>query len=165
MPEQLRKIVRGKADTPLRQVEAELMAHWPAQPGIDARRGRPDRFDQAAEDHAVGFCEPRLELAEDVELRAALFGTPHHAVGESGLEYFGIVTCLDHQTDFLLAAEQIVEGGGEHHSVPTFECGGDAMLVRRQIHQHLAMALRQLGKVMRLGRREGFQRHQRLAER
>ena len=39
--EQLRKIVRGKADAPLRQIEPELMPHRPAQPRIHARRRRP----------------------------------------------------------------------------------------------------------------------------
>ena len=118
MAEQLREVMRGETDAPLRQVEAEFMAHRPAQPGIDARRRRPHGFDQAAQDDAVGFRQPRFELAEDVELRARQLGPPHHAVGKGGLEYLGIVARLDHQADPFLPAKQIVEGGRERRARP-----------------------------------------------
>ena len=91
MAKQLREVVRGKTDASFRQVEAEFMAHRPAQPRIDARRGWPHGFDEAAQDDAIGFGQPRFELAEDVQLRARLLGPPDHAVGKGGLEYLRIV--------------------------------------------------------------------------
>ncbi len=94
--EQLREIVRGKADAPLRQIEAEFVPHRPAQPGIDARRRRPDALDQSAEDDAIGFRQAGFELAVDLQLRAGRFRPPHHAVGKRGLEHFGIIAELDH---------------------------------------------------------------------
>ena len=60
--QQLREIMRGKADAPLRQIEAEFMAHRPAQPGIDPRRRRPHALDQPAEDDAVGFASTALRV-------------------------------------------------------------------------------------------------------
>ena len=65
--EQLREIVRGEADAPLRQIEAELMPHRPAQPRIDPRRRRPDAFDQPADDDAVGLRQPRFQRAIDLQ--------------------------------------------------------------------------------------------------
>ncbi len=149
MAEQLRKIVRGKADAPLRQIEAEFVTHRPAQPGIDAWRRRPHGFDQSAQDDAVGFRQPRFQLTEDVELCAWQLPSPHLAVGKGGLEHLGIVAGLDHQADLLLPAEQIVEGGREHEPVRPLECRGDTLLVGGEIHERLAMALRKFGEIMR----------------
>src|ERR1700685_3081618 len=56
--EQLRKIMRGEADSPLRQIEAEFMPHWPAQPWIDSWRRRPRALDQAANNHAISLHQP-----------------------------------------------------------------------------------------------------------
>jgi hypothetical protein len=94
MAKQLRKIVRGEADPPLRQVEAKFVPHRPAQPGIYPWRRRPHAFDQAAEDDTVGFRQPRFQLAEDVQLRARRFRAPHHPVGERGLEHVRIIAVL-----------------------------------------------------------------------
>src|SRR6185312_11100700 len=58
---QLGEVVRGKTDATLRQVEAELVPHGPAQPRIDARRGRPYALDQPADDDAIGLRQPRLQ--------------------------------------------------------------------------------------------------------
>ncbi len=96
MTEQLRKIVRGEADASFRQIETELVPHRPAQPGINPWRRRPNTLDQAAEDDAVGFRQPRFQLAEDVQMRARRFRTPHHPVGECGLEHIRIVAELGH---------------------------------------------------------------------
>ena len=101
--------MRGEADAPLRQIEAEFMAHRPAQPGIDPRRRRPYAFDQPAKNDAVGFGQPRFELAVDVQLRARRFRPPHHAIGIGGLEHIGVVAELDHQAARLLLGKQIVE--------------------------------------------------------
>ena len=118
MAEQLSEVVRRKADAALRKVETEFVTHRPAQPGIDARRRRPHGFDQPAQDDAVGFRQPRFQLAEDVELRARQLPPPHQTVGKGGLEHFGIVAGLDHQADLLLPAEQIVEGGPRARARP-----------------------------------------------
>ena len=61
--EQLREVVRGEADAPLRQIEAEFVPHRPAQPGIDPRRRRPDAFDQPAQNDAIGFASAALRAA------------------------------------------------------------------------------------------------------
>jgi hypothetical protein len=165
MAEQLREVVRGKANAPLRQVETELMAHRAAEPGIDTRRRRPHGLDEAAEDDAVGFGEARFELAEDVELRARLLAPPHHAVGKGGLEHFGIVAEFNHEPDLLLPAEQIIEGRCEREAVLAFEGMGNAEMVGGKIDQHLAVTLGEFGEVVRLRGRKCFQRRQRRAKR
>ena len=165
MAEQLSEVVRGKANAPLRQVEAQFVPHRPAQPGIHARRRRPHGFHQSAQDDAVGFRQPRFQLAEDVELRARQFPPPHQTVCKSGLEHLGIVAGLDHQADLLLPAKQVVESGRECESVCFFECRGDTVLIGGEIHQRLAMALREFGEIMRSAARKTFQRCQRFAER
>ena len=109
--EQLGKIVRGEADAPLRQIEAELVPHRPAQPWIDPRRRRPDAFDQPAQNDPVGLRQPRFQLAVDVKLRPCQFRPPHDTVAERGLEYFRVIAELDHQAAWRLRAEQIVECG------------------------------------------------------
>ncbi len=89
MSEQLREVVRGEADAALRQIEAEFVPHRPAQPRIDPRRRRPHALDESAEDDAIGFRQPRFELAVDLQMRIGVLRPPHHAVGERGLEHFG----------------------------------------------------------------------------
>ena len=44
--EQLREVVRGKADTALGQIESELEPHRAAEPGVGAALRRPRAFDQ-----------------------------------------------------------------------------------------------------------------------
>src|SRR6185437_9905272 len=56
--EQLREVMRGKTDTALRQIEAELVPHRAAQPGIDPWRRWPYALDQAADNDAVGLHQP-----------------------------------------------------------------------------------------------------------
>ena len=165
MAEQLGEVVRRKAYSALRKVETEFMTHRPAQPGIDARRRRPHGFDETAQDNAVGFRQPRLQLAVDVELRVWLLPPPHQTVSEGGLEYFGIIAGLDHQADLLLPTEQFVEGRAEREPVRPLECRGDTVLVGGEIYQRLAMALREFGEIMRSGASKAFQRRQRCAER
>ena len=47
--------------------------------------------DQSAQDHAVGFGQPRFQLAEDVELRSRQFPPSHQSIGKGGLEHLGII--------------------------------------------------------------------------
>src|ERR1700737_3771298 len=89
--------MRGESNTTARQIEAEFVPHRPAQPRIDPRRRRPYAFDKPANNDAVGLRQPRFQRAVDMEVRARRFRPPHHAVAEGGLEYFRIVTELDHQ--------------------------------------------------------------------
>ena len=105
------------------------MPHRPAQPGIDPRRRRPDALDQPAENDAVGFGQPRFELAVDVKMRARRFRPPHHAVGEGGLEHIGIIAELHHQAARLLLGEQIVERRRQRRALRALEDDGDAVLI------------------------------------
>ena len=102
MAEQLREVMGGETDAPFRQIEAEFVAHRPAQPGIDARRRRPHAFDEAAQDDAVGLRQARFELTENMELCVGKLGPPHHPFGKGGLKQLGIVGKRRHQPDALL---------------------------------------------------------------
>ena len=53
--EQLREVMGGEADAPLRQIEPEFVPHRPTQPRVDPRRRRPHAFDQPADENAVGL--------------------------------------------------------------------------------------------------------------
>ncbi len=147
--QQLREVMGGEADAPLRQIEAEFMAHRPAQPGIDPRRRRPDAFDQPAQDDAVGFGQPRFELAVDVQMRARRFSSPHHAIGIGGLEHIRVIAGLDHQAARLLLGEQVVERCRQCSALRFLEGDGNAVLIRGQRDQRFAMAQRQLGEIVR----------------
>ena len=146
--EQLRKIMRGEADAPLRQIEAELVPHRPAQPRIDPRRRRPYAFDQPANNDPVGLRQPRFQRAVNSQRGARCFRPPHHAVAKRGLEHFRVITDLHQQPALRLSAEQIVERGCERQSVMALERQRDAMPVARQRAQHVAMALCQFGEII-----------------
>ena len=148
MAEQLREVVGGQTDAPFRQIEAKFVAHRPAQPGIEPRRRRPDAFDEAAQDDAVGFRQARFELAEDVELCVGKLGAPHHAIGKGGLEKLGIVGERRHQADALAAADQFIESGGQCEACRSLEGHGDLLVVGREIDQDFAVAVCEFGKVM-----------------
>ena len=81
--ERLREIVGGERDAPLRQIEAERVAHGPAEPGIGARLRRPDALDQPAEHDAVDALQPRFERAVDAHAHARQLRPPHHAIRRS----------------------------------------------------------------------------------
>ena len=51
--EKLGEVMGREPDASLRQIEAERLAHRPAQPGIGGRRGRPYALHQGADDDAV----------------------------------------------------------------------------------------------------------------
>ena len=89
--EHLREVVRRQSDTPFRQIEAEAMPHRAAKPRIDARRWRPDAFNEAAKDDAIRLREPRFERAIDSQQRIADLRPAHHAIRERGFEDFGVV--------------------------------------------------------------------------
>ena len=89
--EQLGKIVGGKADAALRQIEAELEPHRAAEPGVGLALRRPGSFDQAAEHDAIAVGEPRLERPEDAHAHAGLGGATHDAAGKGGGKQFEIV--------------------------------------------------------------------------
>ncbi len=159
--EQLRKIMRGEADAPLRQIKAEFVPHRPAQPRIDPRRRRPYAFHQPANNDPVGLRQPRFQRAINSQGGIRRLRPPHHAVAKRGLEHFRVVADLHHQAALPLSAEQIVERGGERQSVRALERQRNAMLVARQRDQHVAMALCQFGEIIRLRGRETFERRKR----
>ena len=78
--ERLREVVGGERDAPLRQIEAERVAHGPVEPRIGARLRRPGALDEPAEHHAVDGLQPRLERAVDAHAHAGQPGPPHHAI-------------------------------------------------------------------------------------
>ena len=163
--EQLREVMAGEADAPLRQIEAELMPHRPAQPGIDARRRRPDAFDQAADNDSIRLHQPRFQRAVDLQPRARSVAPPHRAIAERGLEHVGIVGQRHHQSAGRAAAQEIVEGAREREALAFLESQRNALLVARQFDQDLAMPMRELGEVVRLRGRQAFDRGQCLSQR
>ena len=157
--------MRGQADAPFRQVEAELIAHRPAEPWISGRCGRPDAFYQAAKNDAVAMRQPGFQQAVDAQLRVATERLADDAVVERRLEHLGIVVHR-HRNAARLGfsvgdlAEQIVEGLRERLALRALEQGHGADIVRRQRQQHLAMSPRQLGEIQRTWRRSAFERRQ-----
>ena len=148
--EQLREVVGGEADAPLRQIEAEFVPHRPAQPWVDPRRRRPHAFDQPADDNAVGLHQPGFQRPIDVKPRACFLDPPHCTVGKCGLEHFRIVVERNRHSAQFLLAKQIVKGGSKRQPRRLLERQRHAVLVTRQRDQDFAMTVRQLGKIMRL---------------
>ena len=120
--EQLRKVVRRKADAALRQIKAEVEPHRAAEPGIGPAFRRPGSFDQAAEHDAVAFGEPRFERSEDAHAHAGLGGATHDAAGESRGKQFEIVGRFNGQAGRGVARRQFVERVGEFRAVAAGEC-------------------------------------------
>jgi hypothetical protein len=149
MAKQLREVVGGEADAPFRQIEAQFVAHRPAQPGIDARCGRPHALDKSAQDDAIGFRQACFELAEDMELCVGELHPPYRSIGEGGPEKFGIVSERSHQADALPWTDQIVEGRGQCEARGAFERACNAVMVGREIDQHLAVTVCEFGEIMR----------------
>ena len=138
MAEQLREIVRRQADAAFRQIEAELMPHRPAQPRIDSRRRRPDAFDQAAENQTGRNASAALPAGRRCVVETPTrFGPAHDAIGEQGLEGFGIIA---RQRD----DAGLVAGISSKALASALPCGPSnaARCHRRRsssAHQHLAM--------------------------
>ena len=70
-PERGDEIMRRLADSPLRRREAERGAHRPVEKGVGVDRGRPDRFVEARQQHAIEAEQARFEQAEDLQARVA----------------------------------------------------------------------------------------------
>src|SRR5260370_41488937 len=104
------------------------MPHRPAEPGIDARRGRPDAFDQADDDDAVGLHQARFQWAVDLELRAGLVSPTYRAIAERGLEDVRIVRHRNHQSAGRAAAQEVVEGASEGEALALLERQRNALL-------------------------------------
>ena len=90
--EQLREVMRGKPDPSLRQVEAELMPHRPAEPWIDPWRRRPAPSTSPPRITRSALREPRLQRTINFSRASAGLWPPHRAVGECGLKYLGYST-------------------------------------------------------------------------
>src|SRR3954453_16141217 len=110
--EQLREVVRGKADSPLRRIEAELGPHWPAHPWNGVRRPRAGALPQPADNDAVRVRQPRFERSIDFQVSIGYLRPAHHAIGKSDPEPVRVFAELNQQSGLRFAAEQIVEGGG-----------------------------------------------------
>ena len=79
--EPLREIMRGQADAPLRQVEAKLLPHRPAQPGIAARLRRPRRLRPGRRARRDRRWQARFERTVDAHARIRRARPAHDAVG------------------------------------------------------------------------------------
>ena len=145
--ERLRKIVRRKTDAPLRQIEAEVVAHRPAEPRIAVRLRRPDALDQTAEHQPVDRLQARFEQAENVHPCLGLRPIGR-AVGNGLVEQLGVV------------------GGGHIERAGLFDLGEGSGERRRhaaQRHDDFGMARGDCSDRLRPAR-HGFQRRQRLFE-
>jgi hypothetical protein len=141
----LREIVRREANAPLRQIEAERVAHRTAKPGIAVCLRRPDPFDQTAQHQPIDRLQTRFEQAENADTRAGL-GAVILFAGDGGVEQPGIV------------------GGGDVERAGPFELGERLGKLRRHAAQrsdHLSMAGGHRRERMRAAR-QGFQRRQRV---
>ena len=65
------EIMRRLADAPLRRGKAERGAHRPIEKGVGLDRGRPDRFVEARQKHAIEAQETRFKEAKDHEARVS----------------------------------------------------------------------------------------------
>ena len=115
--ERLGEVVCRQRDAPLRQIEAERMAHGAAEPGVRPRLRRPDAFDQAAEDDAIDVLQPRFERAIDTNAHARNFRAPHHAIRNRDPEKLGIVCLRDEEAGGGVRTRNVVECLIEFHAV------------------------------------------------
>ncbi len=160
--EQLREIVRREADAAFRQIEAEVLAHRPAEPGVGRRFRRPGAFDQAAEHHAIAVGEPRLERTEDTHAHARLRRPAHHAAGKRHGKQLDVVVRRDDHTSRGIARRHFVERSGKLGAGRPGK-GDLVAAVPRQRGHHVAMARGKIAERARVlpGR---FERRQRVGE-
>ena len=131
--------MRGQADAAFRLIEAEFLAHRPAQPRVTAAFRRPSTFDQAAEHDAVAVSEARFDGAQNADSRAGARRRPDLASRERGNKQLDIIGGID---DEQRAAASLVANSskrvGELGAVRAGE-GMFALTVARQGHEHIAM--------------------------
>ena len=143
--EQLSKIVSRKPDAALGQVEAELLAHRAAEPGVGPAFRRPCSLDESPENHAIAFGQPRFERPEDAHPQPRPRRPPHDAVGKGGGKQLDVVGRRDGEDGGGFTDRKLIERLREPAAVRTSE-GALATAVRRQRRQHLAVAGRHVAQ-------------------
>ena len=159
----LREVVRGKADAALGRIEAEVGAHRAAQPGIAARLRRPGAFVEAAQHDTLEGLQARFQRAEDAHAHVGRLRAAHHALGDGGMEQFGIVAFGDAKRGGGGTFGQFLEGAKKRYAVIVGEGGDLAFAIPAKPGNHGAVAFGELGKRMR-ARLQPLQRRQRRAE-
>ena len=159
----LGEIVRGKADAALWRIETEIAAHRAAQPGIVARLGRPGALVEAAQHHPVDGLQARFQRPVDMHAHVVDFRAAHHAVGDCGVEQFGIVGFGDGKPSGGRALGKFLEGAGERGTVVAGKGRDLAFGVAPEPGNDGAMAGGQRGERM-VAALQPLQRRQRGAE-
>ena len=80
----------GEPDAPLGEVEAKLVAHRPAQPGVHARVRRPNAFDESTDNDAIKAHKAGFERAINAHAMART-RTAHDAIGDGGQEQLSVI--------------------------------------------------------------------------
>src|SRR6202161_1318413 len=88
----------SQADAAFRLIEAELLAHRPAEPSSRTAFRRPGTFEQTAEHHAVAVGETRFDRAEDTHTRGGARRRPYLAACKHRHKQLGIVGRIDQKT-------------------------------------------------------------------
>ncbi len=79
---ELREVVGGQADAPLRRLQPERRPHRPAEPGIGAHRRRPAILDQTRQHHAIDRDETGFQRTEDAQPGGGVERRAHRPGGE-----------------------------------------------------------------------------------
>ena len=107
--ERLREIVCRQRNAPLRQVEAERMAHGTAEPRVRLRLRGPDALDQPAKDDAIDVLQPCFERPIDANAHVRDLRAPCHAIGNRDPEELGIVCLRDDKAGISVRTRDVVE--------------------------------------------------------
>ena len=137
--EHLREIVRGQRNAPLRQIEAERVAHGPAEPRVGTHLRRPRALDQSAEHDAIDALEPRFERTVDAQPHPRHLRPPHHAIGHHRAEQVRIVGRRHGEIGIARMQREVLEGGVERRAIVAEEGGRRAGLVRAQRSDDVAV--------------------------
>jgi len=144
--ERLREVVGGERHAPLGQIEAERVAHGPAEPRIGAHLRWPHALDQAADHDAVDALQPRFERTVDAHTRPPQLPLSHRAVRNRRAEHVGIVRRRHREIGVGRAPRDLLECGIERHAVGAEEGCRRAGLVRAQRGDDAPVPLRELGE-------------------
>ena len=145
-PSASREVVRRQRNAPLRQIEAERVAHGATEPGVRPRLRRPDAFDQAAEHDAVDLLQPGFERAINTHAHVRSFRAPYHAIGNRDPEKLEVVCLRDDEAGVGVRTCNVVECLIELHAVIAGEGRGPAMLVCAQGGDDVAVSCGKFGE-------------------
>src|SRR6478735_11301720 len=144
--ERLREVVRRQRNAPLRQIEAERMAHGATEPGVRPRLRRPDALDQAAKDNAVDLLQPGFERTINTDAHVRNFRAPCHAIDNRDPEKLEVVRLRDDEASVGVRTRNVVECLIEFHAVIAGEGRGPAMLVCAQGGDDIAVSCGKFGE-------------------